>query len=138
LTLNEWLVRKGLAFNFEPYAHGRFKVAENDARSNHLGLWTGCFAMPQEFRHGNKHAAILFGQSCDDKGRNLIFPDNPRMPPTCSIKGKRHTGITGYIGIYHTEGCRSYQQTKSVDRWFCSEEDAQAAGFRKAFNCAKR
>ena len=21
------------------------------------------------------------------------------------------------------------------DRWFCSEEDAQAAGFRKAYNC---
>jgi hypothetical protein len=43
--------------------------------------------------------------------------------------------LTGHRGIYHMEGCRSYRSTKTPNRWFCSEEDAQAAGFRKAFNC---
>ena len=31
-------------------------------------------------------------------------------------------------------GLRVFKATKP-DRWFCSEEDAQAAGFRKAYNC---
>jgi hypothetical protein len=31
--------------------------------------------------------------------------------------------------------CRSYPGLTKPDRWFCSEEDAQAAGFRRAYNC---
>jgi methylphosphotriester-DNA--protein-cysteine methyltransferase len=56
------------------------------------------------------------------------------MAPGCTIKGKfvLRAKITGHRGIYHMEGCRSYQRTKSPDRWFCSEADAQAAGFRRA------
>jgi methylphosphotriester-DNA--protein-cysteine methyltransferase len=59
------------------------------------------------------------------------------MPPGCSIKGTAavRARITGYRGIYHLEGCRSYRTTRYVNRWFCSEEDAKAAGFRKAFTC---
>ena len=58
------------------------------------------------------------------------------MPPGCSIKGKFavRAKLTGHRGIYHLEGCGSYQRTKKPDRWFCSEEDAQAAGFRKALD----
>jgi endonuclease YncB( thermonuclease family) len=48
LTLNEWLVRQGLAFNFEPYARGRFMAAQSDAEANHRGFWPGCFVMPQD------------------------------------------------------------------------------------------
>jgi hypothetical protein len=33
------------------------------------------------------------------------------------------------------QACRSYPGLGNPDRWFCSEEDAQAAGFRKAYNC---
>jgi endonuclease YncB( thermonuclease family) len=143
-TLNEWLVRQGLAFNFEPYAHGRFMAAQNDAQANHRGFWAGCFVMPRDFRRGNKRTAVLFGQSCgttDDKSiRDMLFPADPRMPPGCTIKGKYwvRASITGFRGIYHMEGCRSYQHTTRVDRWFCSEEEAQAAHFRKAFNCPMR
>jgi methylphosphotriester-DNA--protein-cysteine methyltransferase len=43
--------------------------------------------------------------------------------------------VTGYRGIYHLEGCRSYRTLKNPNRWFCSEEDAQAAGFRRALTC---
>jgi endonuclease YncB( thermonuclease family) len=136
LTLNEWLVRQGLAFNFEPYAHGRFMAAQNDAQANHRGFWPGCFVMPQDFRRGNEHTAILHGESCDEKNRSRLFDNGEQHPPGCIIKGK-FRNIEGFRGIYHIEGCRSYQRLKSVDRWFCSEEDAQAAHFRKALNCPK-
>jgi methylphosphotriester-DNA--protein-cysteine methyltransferase len=59
------------------------------------------------------------------------------MPPGCPIKGKLalRAQVVGYEGIYHTPACRSYRGLKRAQRWFCFEEDAQAAGFRKSFTC---
>ena len=59
------------------------------------------------------------------------------MPPGCNIKGKFavRARVTGNLGIYHLQACRSYPGLTKPDRWFCSEEDAQAAGFRRAYNC---
>jgi endonuclease YncB( thermonuclease family) len=136
LTLNEWLVRQGLAFNFEPYARGRFMAAQNEARANHRGFWPGCFVMPQDFRRGNEHTAVRYGEACDDEKDSSRLFDIGVHPPGCTIKGK-FRNIPSYRGIYHIEGCRSYQHTRSVDRWFCSEEEAQAEHFRKALNCPK-
>jgi endonuclease YncB( thermonuclease family) len=141
LSLNQWLVREGWALNFEPYARGRFKADQDEAREKGRGLWKGCFSPPQSARRGNKRTAILLGATCT-KGkvgeiRDIVFPDNPAMPPGCSIKGKLavRAHFTGHRGIYHMEGCRSYGRTKRPDRWFCSEDEAQAEGFRKAFTC---
>ena len=139
-SLNQLLVRQGLALNFDPSAKGRFREDEADARNNRRGLWKGCFVAPQEFRRGRKDGALL-GDSCrTDKDREIravLFPDEPIMPPGCSIKGKLavRARVTGNIGVYHLQGCRSYPALTKPDRWFCSEEDAQAAGFRKAYNC---
>jgi hypothetical protein len=83
----------------------------------------------------------LAGASCrTDKDRELreaLFPDDPAMPPGCSIKAKLavRARVTGNVGIYNLQGCRSYAPLTKPDRWFCSEEDAQAAGFRRAYNC---
>jgi hypothetical protein len=59
------------------------------------------------------------------------------MPLGCPIKAKFavRAYVTGNRGIYHMEGCRSYGRTKAPDRWFCSEDEAKAEGFRKAFSC---
>ena len=67
----------------------------------------------------------------------MLFPDAPSAPPGCSIKGKFavRARVTGNIGIYHLQGCPSYPATTEPDRWFCSEDDARASGFRRAFNC---
>jgi endonuclease YncB( thermonuclease family) len=141
LSLNQWLVREGWALNFEPYAKGRFKADQDEAREKGRGLWKGCFSPPQSAQRGNKSTASLLGAACT-KGqvgeiRDILFPDNPAMPPGCSIKGKlaARAHFTGHRGIYHMESCRSYGRTKRPDRWFCSEGEAQAEGFRKAFTC---
>jgi endonuclease YncB( thermonuclease family) len=141
-SLNQLLVRQGFALNFEPYARGRFKDDEAGAKDKRRGLWKGCFAVPQEFRRGRKDGALL-GESCrpdrDREIRAVLFPDDPAMPSGCSIKGKFavRARVTGNLGIYHMQGCRSYPALTKPDRWFCSEEDAQAAGFRKAYNCQR-
>lgn len=41
--------------------------------------------------------------------------------------------------IYHLPGCQSYSKTviseEAGERWFCSENEALGAGWRKAKNC---
>ncbi len=140
VSLNQLLVRQGFALNLEPSAQGRFREDEAAAKDNRRGLWKGCFAAPQEFRGGKKDGALLGGSCRADKDREIrevLFPEYPAMPPGCSIKGKfaLRARVTGNLGIYHLQACRSYPALTKPDRWFCSEDDAKAAGFRKAYNC---
>ena len=94
---------------------------------------------PQDLRYWRKQKAMLLGSTCANEAnaRDKLFPDNPALPPGCSIRGKfaLRAKITGHRGIYHLEGCRSYRALKNPNRWFCSEEEARAAGFRKAITC---
>jgi endonuclease YncB( thermonuclease family) len=139
VSLNELLVRQGFALNVESAKAG-FKDDEAGAKDARRGLWKGCFAAPHEFRRGRKDGVLLGGSCRTDKDREIrqvLFPDHPAMPPGCSIKGKLaiRARVTGHIGIYQMQGCRSYPALTKPDRWFCSEEDAQADGFRRAYNC---
>lgn len=139
-SLSQLLVRKGFALNLEASASGRFQTDEARAREDRQGLWKGCFVAPREFRVGRKDA-VLFGASCrTDREREIreaLFPEDLVMPASCNIKGKYavRARVTGNLGIYHLQACRSYPGLTKPDRWFCSEEDAQAAGFRRAYNC---
>ena len=63
--------------------------------------------------------------------------------PDCKIKG--NISINTGERIYHVPGQRYYADTiirrEYVERWFCSEADARAAGWRKSgidFNNAAR
>jgi len=139
-SLSELLVRQGFALNVESSATGRFETDEARDREERQGLWKGCFVAPQEFRTGKKDGALL-GGSCpadrDKEIRDALFPEALAMPSGCNIKGKFavRARVTGNVGIYHLQACRSYPALTEPDRWFCSEEDAQAAGFRRAYNC---
>ncbi|QWG16549.1 thermonuclease family protein [Bradyrhizobium sediminis] len=142
-SLNQLVVRQGFALNFDPAAKGRFKEDEASAKDKRQGLWKGCFVAPSDFRRGRKDGALL-GDSCradkDREIRAVLFAEQPAMPPGCNIKGKFavRARVTGNRGVYHLRGCRSYPGLTEPDRWFCSEEDAQAAGFRKAYNCGAK
>jgi len=56
----------------------------------------------------------------------------------CDIKGNINTNGEK---IYHTPDCSSYKETvineAKGEKWFCSEKEAIAAGWRKALNCNK-
>ncbi len=139
-SLNQLLVRQGFALNAESSAKGHFQDDEAAARSDRRGLWRGCFVAPREFRRGKKDGSLLGAACRSDKDREIrqvLFPEELAAPPACSIKAKFavRARVTGNLGIYHLQGCRSYAPLTKPDRWFCSEDDAQAAGFRRAYNC---
>jgi len=135
------LVRLGFALAREP-VKANVKPAASEARDASRGIWKGCFVAPQEFRTGKQDGPLL-GAACrpdrDKEIRSVLFPEELTMPPGCGIKGKLavRARVTGNIGIYHLRGCPSYAATTKPDRWFCSEDDALAAGFRKAYNCRR-
>ena len=60
---------------------------------------------------------------------------NPSRP-SCTIKANV---TTNNVPTYHFPGCASYETTDVQlhhgDRWFCTEKEAQKAGFRKAKTC---
>jgi endonuclease YncB( thermonuclease family) len=139
-SLNQQIAQMGLAISVEPALKAHAKDDAAKAQADKRGLWKGCFVAPQEFRLGKKDGALI-GGSCradrDKEIRAVLFPEDVAMPPSCAIKGKLavRARVTGNVGIYHLQGCPSYAGLPRPDRWFCSEDDAQAAGFRRAFNC---
>ncbi len=139
-SLNQQLIRSGFAMNFQPSAKSQFDKDQAGAKDDRKGVWKGCFVAPQEFRLGKQDGALLGGACRADKDREIravLFPEDLAMPPRCAIKGKFavRARVTGNVGIYHLQGCRSYPALTKPDRWFCSEDDAQAEGFRRAYNC---
>ncbi len=56
------------------------------------------------------------------------------VSPSCRIKG--NVSINSGERIYHVPGQLFYEETKISqqygERWFCSEADARAAGWRRA------
>jgi endonuclease YncB( thermonuclease family) len=139
-SLNRLMIRAGFALNIEGPNGGRFRPEEADAKEARAGMWKGCFIAPQDFRRWDQHA-VLLGVSCrsdkDKELREALFPAQTTAPPGCAIKAKFavRAHVTGNVGVYQLQGCRAYPSTTKPDRWFCTEDDAQADGFRRAYNC---
>jgi endonuclease YncB( thermonuclease family) len=139
-SLNQQVVRAGFALSVDGSARAHFADDAASARDARAGLWRGCFVAPKEFRIGKKDGALI-GAACrsdrDKEIRSALFPEEFAAPAGCIIKGKFavRARVTFNVGIYHLRGCPSYPAITAPERWFCSEDDAQAAGFRKAFNC---
>lgn len=140
ISLNQAVVRSGFAVSSGLAAKVGFKDDETMAKDKKLGLWKGCFVAPQEFRRRDETGALL-GASCpadkDHALREALFPADLTMPSGCNIRAKlaRRAHVTGHVGIYHTLQCQGYATQPAPDRWFCTEADARAAGYRKAYNC---
>lgn len=143
VSLNQQAARSGIAISVEPAVKVHTKEDAEAAKTSASGIWKGCFAAPADFRIGKKDGPLL-GASCradrDNEIRTVLFPSPPAAPPGCTIKGKfaLRARVTGNIGIYHLQGCPSYPGITEPERWFCSEDDARAAGFRRAYNCRPR
>lgn len=86
----------------------KFLAAEREAREAKRGLWGVC---------------LDFGSSDSSS--------------TCSIKG--NISFTSGEKIYHLPSCDYYNETfineLKGERWFCDEQEAIVAGWRRAKNC---
>jgi endonuclease YncB( thermonuclease family) len=140
VSLNQQLVRLGLAVSGP---QGPFRADAETARGARTGLWMGCFVAPADFRAFRKDAPLL-GAACrpetEAATRTALFPEEATAPPGCTVKGRysARARFTGHVGIFHGQVCRSYSTVTRPQRWFCSEDDARAAGFRRAYNCRPR
>lgn len=102
-------------------AYRRFSVAyvaeEEAARAAGAGMWAGEFEAPWDHRAAQREA----------RATTLAA-----APAGCAIKGN----ISRNGRLYHLPGARWYDRTgideRRGERWFCSEEEARAAGWRKA------
>jgi endonuclease YncB( thermonuclease family) len=121
--INRAMVETGYAVAFRKYSLD-YVAAEDRAKQAKLGLWAGTFEMPSEYRaekHGSK--APRAG------GRRARQPQSlSASAGGCVIKGN-HSRRGEWI--YHLPGMPYYEQTRA-EAMFCSEAEAQAAGYRRA------
>lgn len=119
--VNEMIVREGYAKRQQQAPDNRYKdlliTAEAEAKKLGKGLWSVCTTTAEP----NEEREIDLGPP---------FPE-------CNIKG--NISEKGYGKTYLVPGCDNYEKTKVDERkgeqYFCFEEDAIEAGFRKAENC---
>lgn len=111
--VNSLLVRRGLARAFVKYS-AAYSAEEESARAEHLGVWQAGNIAPWDYRHERWQTA------------------EGSAPQGCAIKGN----ISSHGKIYHVPWSAWYEKVKidtaRGERWFCSEAEALAAGWRPA------
>lgn len=113
VDINAWMVRQGWAIAYRQYSRD-YVDDESAAEAEKAGIWVGRFIEPSKWRRGERlqHANQTTVDGCQIKGN-------------ISRNGER---------VYHVPGGRWYEQTRIDEsrgqRWFCSEKEAQAAGWR--------
>lgn len=123
--INEQLVAEGYAqaSSYPPDIARQQQLlqAEKNAREANLGLWSSCQDQVEEKASSEP---TLVNQRTD------IFANN-----SCQIKGN----ISTKGKLYHPPGCSSYQVTvideNRGEQWFCTELEAENAGWTKAGGC---
>ena len=109
--LGQAMVSAGYAMAYRAYALD-YVPAEEDARRAGRGLWSAKMEDPADYRAAR--------------------PARSDDPAACAIKGNIGDGGR----IYHRPGQDHYDATRISEargeRWFCSDAEAQAAGWRAA------
>ncbi len=122
ILVNDYMVRNGfaLATAIPPDKHYRelLRSAQQEAIRKKIGLWSVC-------NYQEKDESALREQ------------DSQPTNSECVIKG--NISEKGYGKTYLVPGCDNYERvkidTRKGESYFCTEAEAQAAGFRKATNC---
>jgi len=116
--IGAWLVREGWALAYRRYSTDYVRD-ETAAKVARRGVWSGTFTPPWEWRAEHRSGAATTRAEA--------------APGACNIKG--NIGRKG-ARLYHLPGDRSYAETRidpaRGERWFCSEAEARAAGWRRS------
>ncbi len=126
INFNLAMIKQGYAYEYTynlPYKYqAEFKTAQKLAESNKLGLWGDICQNSTSFDVKVATPQPIAVSTADDTA--------------CTIKGNINAKEEK---IYHVVGCQSYAKTvideSKDERWFCSESEAMASGWRKALNC---
>lgn len=120
-NINLQAIKLGYAYEYtydQPYTFQKdFKQAQLEAQESKRGLWSPL--------------------TCDgDLNTNVSTPTPQPIPnPDCAIKGN----VSSSGNLYHLPSCPDYNKTNistdSGEQWFCNEQQAIQAGWKKAGNC---
>jgi endonuclease YncB( thermonuclease family) len=130
--LNAWMVRQGWALAFVRYSSA-YAAEEAVAHNTQRGLWSGAFIAPWDWRHRDRRTVVLGSLRIPVAAQaTLLAPASAAQAPSldCTIKG--NVNRKGER-IYHLPGGRDYAKVNMrapEKRWFCSEDEAKAAGWR--------
>lgn len=131
--LGREMVRRGMALTGAD-APADYAAATDIARQLQYGLWNGEFQHPEEWRAANPQAMLRPESVEPDARADRIASVRPaparRYTNTfgCAIKGNRSRRGEW---IYHLPGQVYYEDTRPEDL-FCTEREAQAAGYRRS------
>lgn len=96
-------------------------ILEEDASQNSLGLWSAC----------KDYEYIPSSEKSHQEQDSL--PENKE----CIIKG--NISSEGFGRVYTFPGCPNYERVKidptKGEKYFCTEEEAQDAGYRRSGDC---
>ena len=124
--LNAWMATQGWAFAYRRYSTD-YTRQETSARTAKRGVWRGEAVAPWDWRRGTRLA--------NEKRTTQRATSQARTQPPrgCAIKGNISKSGTR---IYHVPDGRYYDATQintaKGERWFCSEAEAQGAGWRRS------
>jgi endonuclease YncB( thermonuclease family) len=132
--IQKWLVKSGWALSYVRFSHD-YDEDEKAAREAKAGMWQGAFIAPWDWRIRNKKTVILGAAKPPESAHAILqaSASGPVAPsPDCVIKG--NVNSAGEC-IYHQPTSRWYarieMKVSKGTRWFCSVEDAEAAGCRE-------
>lgn len=115
--LNAWMVAEGWAVAYRRYSDD-YVAVEEQAKATGRNIWSSRFVMPWDWRRGQR---VVQREARDERQAGCDIKGN------ISSKGER---------IYHVPGGRFHERTRidasKGERWFCSEAEAQAAGWRQS------
>ena len=115
--VGEVLLRAGVVAIYPRETLRDYVDFEKEAQLLQRGIWAWKSERPLDFRAAQR-----------DPAANQADPD----AGACAIKGN----ISGGGRIYHMPGQENYARTEintsKGERWFCSEQEARSAGWRRA------
>jgi endonuclease YncB( thermonuclease family) len=124
--VNRTMVASGFAVAFRKYSTD-YVSAEESAKLAKRGIWSGTFDMPQDVRAAQRDEPKAPTRRASAGGAPRPVKNERRVGP-CVIKGNHSRRGTW---IYHLPGMPYYAQTRA-EQMFCTEAEAQAAGYRRA------
>ncbi|MCA6124214.1 thermonuclease family protein [Bradyrhizobium sp. WSM 1704] len=132
--IQKWLVSNGWALANTRVSRD-YEADEKTAREAKAGMWQGAFIAPWDWRVRNKKTHVLGAVKPPEAAIAILLASasGPVAPsPDCTIKG--NVNRSGEC-IFHQRTSRWYAKIEMKiskgTRWFCSVEEAEAAGCRE-------
>lgn len=128
--VNRTMVSTGYALAYRRYSMD-YVSAEESAKLNKRGIWTGTFELPSRVRNDTDDYVVeRADEGRTTRGLPVISSVRSKPQPSgnCRIKGNHSRRGER---IYHLPGMPYYEQTVA-EEVFCTEAQARAAGYRRS------